>query len=595
MNKLNRSHWLAAITGCAALCLLVLAPAARASDDSDRSRPDIDQAQHQVDQAQHQVDQALQQADAALHSKFGRLHIHVDHHGDDNAVVSVGGDSNLAAGQQADAVVSIFGSSTSAGDVSDAVISIAGDTRVTGPVGDAAVAVLGDTYVNSKVDGDVVAVFGHVELGPQAEVGGDVVSVGAAPVRDPAAQIHGTVNSVSLGSHLSNFAWLRPWISHCMLYGRLLAFDRGVIWAWAIAGVLLVLSVLTVLICPRATERCLRTLQTYPGQSLLTGFLSYFAAPLITLVLCFTIIGIPVVPLLSIALLIAKAFGKIIVLAWIGAGVLRLLSGNTASERAPSPALMVIVGGLLVLLLYTVPFLAFVIFNLIGMLGIGVVIYTLILAARGRSQAAAAARQADILDSGTPGPTYHPPAAAAEAVSAAASAPPPGSEPPDATPGAATGAAPGSATPGTASAESLADVPPYANRNGSAATLPLAGFWSRIGAILIDAILVGAVLGLLGGHPHHAYLLFLAAYGAIMWKLRGTTVGGIVFHHQIVRLDGRALDWPTVIVRALSCFLSLFAVGLGFIWIALDPQHQAWHDKIAGTVVVRLPQGRTLV
>ena len=44
-------------------------------------------------------------------------------------------------------------------------------------------------------------------------------------------------------------------------------------------------------------------------------------------------------------------------------------------------------------------------------------------------------------------------------------------------------------------------------------------------------------------------------------------------------------------MRALGCFLSLAVVGLGFIWIAFDGAHQAWHDKIAGTVVVRVPKG----
>jgi uncharacterized RDD family membrane protein YckC len=48
-------------------------------------------------------------------------------------------------------------------------------------------------------------------------------------------------------------------------------------------------------------------------------------------------------------------------------------------------------------------------------------------------------------------------------------------------------------------------------------------------------------------------------------------------------------------VRALSCFLSLVVAGLGFIWIAFDPDHQAWHDKIAGTAVVRVPKGVSLL
>jgi uncharacterized RDD family membrane protein YckC len=60
-------------------------------------------------------------------------------------------------------------------------------------------------------------------------------------------------------------------------------------------------------------------------------------------------------------------------------------------------------------------------------------------------------------------------------------------------------------------------------------------------------------------------------------------------------MDGREIDWETAIIRALSCFLSLAVAGLGFFWIAFDPDHQAWHDKIAGTVVVRVPKGVSLV
>ncbi|MFZ8458448.1 RDD family protein, partial [Staphylococcus aureus] len=73
------------------------------------------------------------------------------------------------------------------------------------------------------------------------------------------------------------------------------------------------------------------------------------------------------------------------------------------------------------------------------------------------------------------------------------------------------------------------------------------------------------------------------------------TVGGIICGIQVVRLDGRPIDWATAVVRALSCFLSLAAAGLGFVWIAIDSDRQSWHDKIAGTVVVRLPKGASLI
>jgi uncharacterized RDD family membrane protein YckC len=123
------------------------------------------------------------------------------------------------------------------------------------------------------------------------------------------------------------------------------------------------------------------------------------------------------------------------------------------------------------------------------------------------------------------------------------------------------------------------------------ASMPRAGFWIRMAALLIDILLVGFAMSVLH-HVVHLHLLVLAAYGAVMWKLRGSTVGGIVFDLKVVRVDGRAVDWETAIVRALGCFLSLAVAGLGFIWIAIDAGNQAWHDKIAGTVVVRVPSHR---
>ena len=48
-------------------------------------------------------------------------------------------------------------------------------------------------------------------------------------------------------------------------------------------------------------------------------------------------------------------------------------------------------------------------------------------------------------------------------------------------------------------------------------------------------------------------------------------------------------------VRTLGCFLSLAVVGLGFLWVAIDDDRQSWHDKIAGTVVVRVPKGVSLI
>jgi uncharacterized RDD family membrane protein YckC len=148
-------------------------------------------------------------------------------------------------------------------------------------------------------------------------------------------------------------------------------------------------------------------------------------------------------------------------------------------------------------------------------------------------------------------------------------------------------------TAGAAPSAAAGQTPPAPPPHITAA-MPRAGFWIRMAALLLDVLLVGFVMSLL--HPFgNVHILILAIYGAVMWKLRGTTVGGIVFDLHVVRLDGRPVDWETAIVRALGCFLSLFVVFLGFIWIAFDDNNQAWHDKIAGTVVVRAKRGAPLM
>src|SRR5581483_65701 len=68
----------------------------------------------------------------------------------------------------------------------------------------------------------------------------------------------------------------------------------------------------------------------------------------------------------------------------------------------------------------------------------------------------------------------------------------------------------------------------------TAFAMPRAGFWIRFAAMFIDLILVG-VAGLL---IVKLELLALATYAALMWKFRGTTVGGIICGLKVVRLDG---------------------------------------------------------
>jgi uncharacterized RDD family membrane protein YckC len=510
-------------------------------------------------------------------------HRHHRQHHDDGDVVSFGHSSHLESGQKAEAVVSIFGSSTSEGEAED-VVSVIGNTRVTGPVRDDAVAVLGSTYIDSKVDGDVVAVLGNVDLGPNAEVGGDVIAVMGTVKRDPGAVVHGSVQrviDVDIGE-VPGFSWLSSWINHCLIYGRPLAFAPGLGWAWTLALGLLAFYACLALMFREGIDRCVHTLESQPGHTALAALIGILLTPVLLVLLCVTVIGIAAVPFVVGALFCMSLFGKAVMLAWLGGRI----SGRRPGP-AGHPAIAVLIGGVIVLMLYVVPIAGFLIYKLLGFFGFGAVFYTLVLRVRERRAANGSLASSGSRASPPPsaatmaGPGW---TAGAGPSIAAEQVPPP--------PGAPASGAPASGAPASG-APPYAHIPPAAAPSFTAA-MPRAGFWVRMGALLLDVLLVGFAVSML--HPFGDFhLVVLAIYGAVMWKLRGTTVGGIVFDLHVVRVDGRPVDWETAIVRALGCFLSLAVVFLGFIWIALDPNNQAWHDKIAGTVVVRAKGGAPLL
>jgi uncharacterized RDD family membrane protein YckC len=514
-----------------------------------------------------------------------RVEVHRRHnrqHHADGDVVSIGHSSHLESGQKADSVVSVFGSSTSDGEAVD-VVSVIGNTRVTGPVSDTAVAVMGNAYVDAKVNGDVVAVLGNVELGPNAEVGGDVVAVLGMVTRDPAAVVHGSVQRIinwDVGG-ATGFNGLNTWITHCLLLGRPLAFTAGLGWAWTLALGLLAFYACLALMFRGGVDQCVQTLETEPGHTALAALLGILLTPVLLVLLCVTVIGIAAVPFVVAALFCMSLFGKAVMLAWLGGRIT-----GRGLRHTGHPAVAVLIGGAVALVLYVVPIVGFLVYKLLGFFGFGAVLYTLVLHVRARRaggnppQAAAMA-----------GPGWTASAAPAGATAAAASAAPNAAAPNAAAEPFTSGPPPFTAAPPAPPPAAPASTSPQIT-----AAMPRAGFWVRMGALFLDVLLVGFATSLLHSFgDHHLlgdfHIVVLAIYGAVMWKLRGTTVGGIVFDLHVVRVDGRPLDWETAIVRALGCFLSLCVVFLGFIWIAFDDNHQAWHDKIAGTVVVRAKRG----
>jgi uncharacterized RDD family membrane protein YckC len=125
-----------------------------------------------------------------------------------------------------------------------------------------------------------------------------------------------------------------------------------------------------------------------------------------------------------------------------------------------------------------------------------------------------------------------------------------------------------------------------------------AGFWIRVAAYVIDAILLGVVGGILSGmtlHPHTVdytsgapgAVLSLIYFG-LMWSKHGggQTIGMRLFHLRVVGINGQLLEIGDALLRWLGLVLSFIVLCIGVIWVAFDPRKQGWHDKIAKTYVV---------
>ena len=389
----------------------------------------------------------------------------------------------------------------------------------------------------------------------------------------PAAVINGQIEEVGIGGRLGDVEWIRPWVRSALLFGRPLAIGPGLEWAWWLAFGFLAFYVLLAALFSGPVTKCVETLETHPGRSTLAALLTVLLTPVLCLLLLVTVIGIPLVPFVGFTLFCAGLFGKAVVLAAIGRRFTRFFDEGPFTHVT----IAVLIGGLIVMALYLVPVFGFVLYNVTNILGLGVVVYAVIASTQMR-------REARPLVSPAAGV---PPAAATVTPSA------PSMAAGMSAPGATSFSEP-AATAGGTEAPRVEPTFTAAPEPVAAVTLPRADFMIRMAALLIDAILVGIVVAILPGIDDVG-LLALAIYGAIMWKLKGTTIGGIVCNLQVVRLDGRELNWDTAVVRALGCFLSLVVAFLGFIWIIFDEQKQGWHDKIAGTVVVRVPRGVSLV
>lgn len=147
--------------------------------------------------------------------------------------------------------------------------------------------------------------------------------------------------------------------------------------------------------------------------------------------------------------------------------------------------------------------------------------------------------------------------------------------------------------------------PPESNLENSETTIEFGGFWMRFAASIIDSIWVMILIFALG------FMIYGSAYlestdfvmgGAdafisyvlpflitmVFWVYKAATPGKMVMGLKIV--DAKTLEKASngkLILRYVGYYVSLIGLGLGYLWVAWDKKKQGWHDKIAGTVVIK--------
>jgi uncharacterized RDD family membrane protein YckC len=151
------------------------------------------------------------------------------------------------------------------------------------------------------------------------------------------------------------------------------------------------------------------------------------------------------------------------------------------------------------------------------------------------------------------------------------------------------------------------------------ALLPRAGLLRRLAALLYDMFLVfamwmclgfmiQAILWLLGLSPNElvdgraqtstlSSMLFLAMMVASsagfylwFWQRTGQTLGMIAWRIKALRLDNNPIALRQGLIRFVAAWPSFWLGGLGYLWLYIDAEHDAVHEKLSGTKTVLLPK-----
>jgi uncharacterized RDD family membrane protein YckC len=78
----------------------------------------------------------------------------------------------------------------------------------------------------------------------------------------------------------------------------------------------------------------------------------------------------------------------------------------------------------------------------------------------------------------------------------------------------------------------------------------------------------------------------VGSYFVVFWSLTGRTIGKWFMGLKVIRADGRPPTIGRSFIRFIGYGVSAIVFWLGYFWVLIDDDRQAWHDHMAKTWVV---------
>jgi uncharacterized RDD family membrane protein YckC len=133
----------------------------------------------------------------------------------------------------------------------------------------------------------------------------------------------------------------------------------------------------------------------------------------------------------------------------------------------------------------------------------------------------------------------------------------------------------------------------------SARSLSYAGFWIRVAAYIIDAIILSVLQIILayvlyGGYsmmePNYSLTMISVVFGIAYFcgmesSVKQATLGKLAVGIKVGRESGERISFGNALGRYFGKILSAIILCIGFMMAGWDSKKQALHDKLAGTYV----------